>query len=503
MIGKALLLKRAGAWTVLALVAAAGALAGISAEVYRERSEPSSARAVPVYMAAYAETPAAGLPIDTGFSAVVQRVLPAVVNISSTKLVKTAAGSELSPLFSDPFFRQFFGDDLPQPNIPQDRRQHSLGSGVIISPEGYVLTNNHVVEGASEIKVTLADKRELAARLAGRDPGTDIALLKVDAKGLPVLALGDSTRVRAGDVVLAVGSPFGLGQTVTMGIVSATGRAGLDIEDYENFIQTDAAINPGNSGGALVDTQGELIGINTAILSGGGGNQGIGFAVPVNMARDVMSQLMKQGRVIRGYLGATIQQVTPGMARAFGLKQAGGALVSEVIPGSAAARAGLSPGDIIVAMDHKPVSDMRELRFSISMIKPGTTVDLTVFRDGREREVRATLAELPQRTESGGRQEEHAGSALEGVSVDELTPEVARQLGLPAGTKGVVVAEVSDSSRAADTGLRRGDVIQQVNRQPVSSISDFERLVRAGGVQQPILLFVNRAGHTVFMLVEP
>ena len=501
MTKNALFPKRVRTWAVPVLAVAA-ALVGMSIAAYRGHSPLSPGQAVPMHVAASPAAPATVVTMGASFAPVVQKALPTVVNISSTKVVQSPSGGDLSP-FADPFFRQFFGGDLPQRNMPRDRREHSLGSGVIISPDGYVLTNNHVVDGANEIKVTLADKREFVAHLVGRDPGTDIALLKLNAKDLPVLAFGDSTQVRVGDVVLAIGSPFGLNQTVTMGIVSATGRGGLDIEDYENFIQTDAAINPGNSGGALVDARGELIGINTAILSGGGGNQGIGFAIPVNMARDVMEQLMKQGKVTRGYLGATIQQVTPSMAKAFGLKEASGALIGEVSPGSPAARAGLSSGDIIVAIDHKPVTDMRELRLDISMTKPGTAVDLTVFRDGTERDVRLTLAELPERAEGGSVQQENAGSALEGVGVDELTPEVVRQLGLPVGTTGVVVAGVSESSRAADAGLRRGDVIQRVNRKPVSNVADFERLVRAAGAQQPILLLVNREGHTMFMLVEP
>jgi serine protease Do len=490
-------------WILLLVVISAGSLVGGFAADRSGSSIPESPHTIPMYGLAPAQAPAQAGSLATGFSSVVQKVLPTVVNISSTKVVKAAEGSEPSPFFSDPFFRQFFGDSFQRRNMPRDRRDHSLGSGVIISPEGYILTNNHVVEGASEIKVTLSDKQEQSARLVGRDPGTDVALLKIDGKSLPALAFGDSSKVKAGDLVLAIGSPFGLSQTVTMGIVSATGRGGLDIEDYENFIQTDAAINPGNSGGALVNTRGELIGINTAILSGGGGNQGIGFAIPVDMARGVMEQLLKNGKVIRGYIGATIQQVTPGMAKAFNLKGESGALISEVKAGGPAARAGLASGDIVVAMDGKPVTDMRELRLAISMTKPGTPVHFKVFRDGVERDVTVTLGELPAEMAKGAAAEgQEGGQALQGVSVDELTPQVLRELGLPAGTKGVVVSDVSESSRAADAGLRQGDVIQQVNREPVTNVANFERLVRAGG-SQPILLLVNRGGHSMFMLIEP
>src|SRR5438552_5913942 len=289
--------------------------------------------------------PGASVPNDVaftaGFTPVVERVLPAVVNIASTKIVRFTDSGPTSPFFFDPFFREFFGDEpSPRYNRPREQREQSLGSGVFINPEGYLLTNNHVVEGSSEIRISLADKREMKAKVVGTDPRTDIAVLKVEEKKLPVLAIGDSTRVKAGQFVLAFGNPFGLGQTVTMGIVSATGRGNLSIVDYEDFIQTDAAINPGNSGGALVDVQGALIGINTAILSRSGGNQGIGFAVPINMARQVMERIVKDGRVVRGWLGVAIQPVTPAIAHAMGLQKPEGALVADVAPGGPAEKAG-------------------------------------------------------------------------------------------------------------------------------------------------------------------
>src|SRR6266851_110775 len=252
-----------------------------------------------------------------GYASVVKRVLPAVVNISSSKVVKTGMSSMRGPQGMDPFFRQFFGDDFRNFAVPKERREKALGSGVIVSPEGYIITNNHVVEGATEVTITLHDKREFKARVVGTDPKTDVAVLKIDGSNFPVLTLGDSSKVEAGDIVLAVGNPFGVGQTVTQGIVSATGRGGLGIEQVEDFIQTDAPINPGNSGGALVDDEGHLIGINTAIMGSSGGSQGIGFAVPINMARHDMDQILKHGNVERAYLGILRQDVTPAMARPF------------------------------------------------------------------------------------------------------------------------------------------------------------------------------------------
>src|SRR5262249_35782526 len=317
-----------------------------------------------------------------GYSAVVKRVLPAVVNISSTKVVKETA-QEL-PHGIDPFFRQFFGENFGQRfNVPQQRRQKALGSGVIVSPEGYILTNNHVVDGANEVIVTLHDKREMKARVIGTDPRTDIAVLKIDRSNFPALTLADSSKVEIGDVVLAIGNPFGVGQTVTAGIVSATGRGGLGIEQVEDFIQTDAPINPGNSGGALVDDEGHLIGINTAIIAGNsGGNQGIGFAVPINLARHDMDQIIAHGKVERGYLGILPQDVTPAMAKAFNARVEG-ALVGDVTANSPASRAGLQQGDIILAVNGEQVNDANQLRLKIGQINPTAKVDLKVLREGK------------------------------------------------------------------------------------------------------------------------
>src|SRR6202030_3003492 len=375
-----------------------------------------------------------------GFSSVLKPALPAVVNTHTSKVVKQKQG--MNPFGNDPFFRQFFGDQFGQAQ-PRPEREQSLGSGVILTPDGTILTNNHVVDGASDIKVQLSDKREFQAKLIGTDPKTDVAVLKINASGLPTLPLGDSTAVHVGDLVFAIGDPFGLGGTATMGIVSATGRGGLGIENYEDFIQTDAAINPGNSGGAMIDLHGSLIGINTAILAGnGGGNQGIGFAIPINMARKVMDQISSHGKVIRGYMGVHIQDVTPELAKQFGLSQGGGVLISDVSPDKPAARAGIRKGDVILALNGETVDSANSMRLAISQMSPGSTIKLPIWRDGKTQDITVTLAELPETAEKLGTAQEGTSSTLEGVNVQNLTPDLAEELQLPAGTHGVVVSSV-------------------------------------------------------------
>jgi serine protease Do len=442
-------------------------------------------------------------PSHNTFAPVVKRVLPAVVNISSSKMVKTSA--QKMPQM-DPFFRQFFGDQFngdfggPQQRRPRSEREQSLGSGVIVSPNGYILTNNHVVDGANDVRVTLSDKREFKARVVGTDPKTDIAVLKIDATDLPSVVIGDSDKVQTGDYALAIGNPFGLGDTVTMGIVSATGRGNLGIEDYESFIQTDAPINPGNSGGALVNDRGELVGINTAILSHGSeGNQGIGFAVPVNVARNVMDQIVKTGKVTRAYLGVMAQEVTPDLARAFHEKEVRGALVGDVTPDSPASKAGLEKGDIILAINGKPVNDSAQLRMNLSLMQPGTDVNVTVLRNGSERQFTARLAELPTETAKLQKSDNATESAMDGVSVEDLNAKTARELQLPPSTTGVVVTEVDPSSQAAANGLKQGDVIQEVNHQPVHNTAEFQRAIRHSG--DDTLLLVNRQGNTLYLAV--
>src|SRR5581483_9585214 len=438
-------------------------------------------------------------PSRTGFAPVIKKVLPTVVNISSSKVVKTPAGFGQTP--DDPLFRQFFGNEFGRGfNVPREQREHGLGSGVIVSPNGYVMTNNHVVDGATDILVTLSDKREFKGRVIGTDPKTDIAVVKIDATNLPSIVIGDSSKVQIGDYALAVGEPFGLGGTVTMGIVSATGRANLGIEDYEDFIQTDAPINPGNSGGALVNDRGELVGINTAIIAHGSeGNQGIGFAVPVNLARTVMDEILKNGKVTRAYLGIVPQDVTPSIAKALGVKEATGALIADVSPASPAQRAGLQRGDIILDVDGKPVTDSNQLRMNISMMHPDTTVNLKVLRNGSEHDLTAKLEELPTKEARVENEGQGSKSSLSGISVDDLDAQTARQLGLPPNASGVVVTRINPSSAAADSGLQRGDVIQEVNRQPVRNTADFERAMSSS--KNETLLLVNRQGRTMYVAV--
>ena len=434
-----------------------------------------------------------------GYSAVVKRVVPAVVNISSSKVVKQTAME--MPEGADPFFRQFFGDQGRQFQAPRQRNEKALGSGVIISPQGYVLTNNHVVDGATEVTVTLHDKREFKARVVGTDPRTDIAVLKIEGSNFPVLTLADSSKVEVGDIVLAIGNPFGVGQTVTAGIVSATGRGNLGIEQVEDFIQTDAPINPGNSGGALVDDEGHLIGINTAILAGNsGGNQGIGFAVPINMARHDMDEILAHGKVQHGYLGILPQDVTPALAKAFHA-ETNGALVGEITPDSPAAHSSLKQGDIIVAVNGQPIADAGQLRMRIGMLDPNQIAVLKVLRNGTTQEVSITLGEYPSKEERASVEKSSSDSSLEGVNVESLTPETAQELKLPATTKGVVVSEVDPGSHAADSGLRSGDVIQQINHQSVTNMREYTQAVSASKKSDTVLLLVNRGGNTLFLAV--
>lgn len=458
------------------------------------RDKHALAAAVP--LAAAGETVSGSL--KEGFRPVVKKALPAVVSISSSKIVRERRFAP-SPFF-EPFFWDFFGfgDRFGE---PRERREQGLGSGVIFRPDGYIVTNEHVIRGAEEIKVFLADKREFSAKVIGEDQKTDIAVLKVEAKDLPYLPLGDSSTVEVGDIVLAMGNPFGIGQTVTMGIVSATGRGGFGIEDYEDFIQTDAAINPGNSGGALVDAAGQFIGINTAIISRSGGNQGIGFAVPTMMAKPVIEQLIQKGKVTRGWLGVVIQPVNAATAKAFGLDQPRGALVGDVDPDGPAAKAGLQRGDVIVKLNGTPVEETRDLRNRIALTAPGTAVKLTIIRDGKPRDVEVKLGELPERQERARRSGD-SWRPLDGVDVQDLTPRIAAQLGLPRDASGVVVTQVNPASPAAEAGLRRGDLIVEVNRRPVASVSAFERAIREAG-DGPLLLLVNRGGSTMYVVIEP
>jgi len=441
----------------------------------------------------------------SSFAPVVKSISPSVVNVFTTKRAVPGGFGE-NPLMNDPLFRRFFGGPFGErmPGRSQGApRQQGLGSGVVVTKDGYILTNNHVVEGADEVKVALnSGKAEYEARVIGRDPKTDLAVLKVEADDLPVAVLGDSEYIEVGDVVLAIGNPFGIGQTVTMGIISATGRATLGL-DYEDFIQTDAAINPGNSGGALVDAQGRLIGINTAILSRSGGNQGIGFAVPVNLARTVMEGLIRDGRVVRGYLGVSIQNVTPGLAEAFGLKENEGALVSEVMPGTPAEKAGLESGDVVVSLNGHGVEDSRQLKLAIGQLAPGTPVEMKILRDGKPRDVTVRLDELPENPmlASLGSSDMGADERLKGVVVTDIPSSERQRLELPDNLQGALVSEVDPASAAYEAGLRPGDVIREINRTPVKNAHDAVEV--ANRQEEKILLLrIWSQGGSRFLVVD-
>jgi serine protease Do len=443
------------------------------------------------------------------FVPIVRAVTPTVVNVSTTRAPRANEETATSPL-QDPFFREFFGEEFLKRFGQPERRgpQRGLGSGVIVSSDGYIVTNNHVIAGADEVKVLLNDRREFTAKVIGADPPTDIAVLKIDATGLPALPWGDSNQLAVGEYVLAVGNPFALNSTVTMGIVSAVGRANVGIADYEDFIQTDAAINPGNSGGALVNTRGQLVGINTAIFSQSGGYMGIGFAVPSHMARTVMESLIKTGKVTRGFLGVTVQEITQELAKQLGLAQARGALVSDVSVNSPAAAAGIRTGDVIVSFSGRTVDGPAELRNFAAQTPPGQTVNLELIR-GKERvTVPVKVAEQPTASARRGSQETIPGktddkSVLSGLEVRNLTPEIASQLGIPPGTTGVVVGGVAPSSPAARAGVRPGDVILEVNRQPVRSVAELKQISAKLSAKEGALLLINRGGSRLFLAVAP
>jgi serine protease Do len=452
-----------------------------------------------------APPPAGSSAARTSYAEVVDRVSPAVVIIRSQK---RARAPQQFPFMNDPSLDPNFGDRGGN-NAPRERRESGIGSGVIVSADGYLLTNHHVIDGAEQIKVDLNDGRTLDAKVVGSDPPSDLAVLKIDAGNLPLLSLGDSNRVRIGDVVLAIGNPLGVGKTVTMGIISAKGRqTGLSNGTFEDFLQTDAPINQGNSGGALVNTDGELIGINSQILSQSGGSIGIGFAIPSNMARNVMDQLIKTGKVRRGQLGIVVQKVTSDMASSLSLQEARGVIVSQVQPGSAAERAGIKQGDVITALNDTPINDANSFRNQVAGTQPGTEVNLTITRGGREQQLRATLGEFSAEKESSDKQDTSTGNTNSadtgklGIAVEPLTPEIASRLGVPGGTQGLVVTDVDGVGPAADAGLQRGDVIEQVNQQSVRSAEDLRASLSRSGTR-PALLLVNRRGTTVFVTVIP
>jgi serine protease Do len=481
----------------------AGSAAAWTAARSPEHAASAVAAAEPVVMAA--EPLPGGHLVQDSYADVVDRVAPAVVTIRSERRVRVSQQQQF-PFMQDPFFRDFFGDRAPR-QAPAPRREGGLGSGVIVKSDGYILTNHHVVDGGQDITVELTDGRSFKAKLVGSDPPSDLALLKIEGQNLKTLPLGDSDRLRVGDVVLALGNPLGVGQTVTMGIVSAKGRStGPGDGSFEDFIQTDAPINHGNSGGALVNTRGELVGINSQILSPSGGNIGIGFAVPASMARDVMGQLMNGGRVTRGMLGVTVQGITADLASSLRLPSVHGALVSDVTPGGPADHAGIRQRDVITAIDGAPVSDSNSLRNHVARVQPGHEVKVTVWRDGQERTLTARLSELPsqrRRADASDRDDDSPDTAAPtgalGLRVEPLTAQAASQLGVR-GAQGLVVVDVDPDGPAADAGIREQDVIREVNGSPVRSAADLRQALRPSG-GRPALVLVNRGGSNLYLTV--
>src|SRR5262245_27130604 len=485
--------------TASAMVAASALVLTGSLVGWGAHAAATDASGKPVFEApAPADEQAVGAPHDS-YAPLVAKVAPAVVTVRSDKRVRAA---QQFPFMQDPMFRQFFGDRIPQGQaVPE--RQHALGSGVIVRPDGYIVTNHHVIDGAEHITIELSDRRTLPAKLIGSDSASDLAILKVDATNLPTLPLGNSDQVRIGDVVLALANPLGARQTVPLVIVSAKGRAtGLSDGSFEDFIQTDAPINQGNSGGALVNTRGELVGINSQILSPSGGNIGIGFAIPANMTRDVMAQLIETGSVQRGKLGVTIQPVTPDIAASIRLGDVRGALVNSVEAGGPADKAGVKRGDVIVAINGATVIDSNTLRNQVAEHKPGSELKLTIFRDGREQSLTAKLGRLADQV-SERRDDDSEGAPAGGhlgLTVQPVTPDTAARLGIDRES-GLVVTAVEPASAAAEAGFQPRDVITEVNGQHVNSVSDF-RSAMGKSEGRPALVLANRNGQSLYLTLS-
>jgi len=423
---------------------------------------------------------------------------PAVVNISTTSTV-TMEESPFGDMFNDPFFRRFFGDQFDHPRQKRKYKSQALGSGVIVSTNGYILTNNHVIKDADEIKIILYDKREFNGKVVGTDPRTDLAVVKINAQDLPVLKLGDSDKLKTGDIVIAIGNPFGLNQTITMGIVSAVGRSNIGLADFEDFIQTDAAINPGNSGGALVNSTAELVGINTAIFSTSGGYMGIGFAIPSDMVKTVMDSIIKHGKVIRGWMGVSIQNITPELAKSLGIKETEGALISGVEKDSPADKVGLKRGDLVIALGGKKIVDSTSLRNMVSAMAPGTKIDVKIIRDAREQSIAMTLGEYKGKKVA---EKTAYSNVLTGITVEDLTPYLRDKLSLPDNLNGVVITDISSDSPSQGL-LQVKDVIQEVNREAIQGAEDYDQVVSKLGENDTVLLLIYRDGNSVYLTIKP
>ncbi|MDI6793543.1 MAG: DegQ family serine endoprotease [bacterium] len=443
--------------------------------------------------------------LGKAFTQVAREVSPSVVNISTERTVK---GGGMPFFFYEGPFRDFFGDDFfnqfPSPSPQREYHQNSLGSGVIVSRDGYILTNNHVIKDADKITVILGDKRKFTGKVVGKDEKTDLAVVKIEDDNLPVAGLGNSDKIEVGEWVVAIGAPFELSQTVTAGIVSAKGRSQVGLADYENFIQTDAAINPGNSGGPLVNLDGEVIGINTAIVTRSGGYQGIGFAIPINMAQKVMAALIGQGKVVRGWLGVIIQELTPELADKLGLKGKKGVLVADILKDGPADQAGIEPEDLIVEIEDKEVTEVNQLRNMVADFEVGKRAKLKVIRNGQEKIIMVKIGEQPEDT--GALLEEKKEKKSEmiklGLGVQNLTPEIASYYGY-GGDQGVIITDIEQWGPADQAGLKEGDLIKELNRDRIRILPDFERALNQISGSKDILLRIRRGEHHLYLILKP
>ena len=465
-------------------------------------SSPSASAPIPIALTMNPAT-------SNGFTDVAKAVTPAVVNITTVTVEKMSENRGVPDELRERMEEYFGGPGGPfgprgfrrpyGPGEPRDHRGGGQGSGVIVSPDGYILTNNHVIDGARTVTITLPDKREFTGTIVGADPKTDLAVVKIEGQNLPTVSWGDATKLQVGEYVLAEGNPFGLNSTVTLGIVSALGRGRMGITQYEDFIQTDAAINPGNSGGALVNAKGELVGINTAIFSQTGGYQGVGFAVPTSMSRPIYDSLVKNGKVVRGFLGVSIQDLTQNLATSFGLKDAKGALVSDVQDGSPAGQAGLNQGDIITIYQGSLVEDAVALQRQVTKTAVGTKVTIRVIRDGYEKNLTVTIGEQPETRKTAKVATGELDYAFAGVAVQDLDRDTAKELGVRGKAQGVVVTAVEPDSGAEKAGVMRGDVIREINRQLVKSVKDFEKVSSGLKKGEHVLILIDRRGNALFL----